>query len=56
MDGYLASYLAMLAAMPPHKIKQLYDQLNVFPGSMMALSLDATLCLICLGTTVLDKE
>ena len=52
MDIYLAPYLAM----PPHKIKQLYDQLNVFPGSVMVLSLDATLCLICLGTTVLDEE
>lgn len=51
MNGYLASYLVMLAAMPPNKIKQLYNQLNFLKDSMMVLSLDATLSL---RTTVLD--
>lgn len=44
----------MLATMPPHKIKQLYNQLNFFKGSVTVLSLDTTLWLICLGITVLD--
>lgn len=56
MNGHLASYLAMLDAMPPHKIKQLYNQLNVFKGSVVVLSLDATLHLICSETAVLDEE
>lgn len=53
MNGYLASYLVMLAETPPHKIKQLCNQLIFLKGSVMVLFLDATLPLICLGTTVL---
>lgn len=56
MNNYLASYLAMLAAMPPLKIKQLYNQLNFLKGSVTALSLDATLPLICLRTMSLTKN
>lgn len=54
MNGSLAPHLAMLAVIPPHKIKQLYNQLNFFKGSVTVLSLDATLPLISLETTVLD--
>uniref|UniRef100_A0A4X1UQB9 von Willebrand factor C domain containing 2 like n=2 Tax=Sus scrofa TaxID=9823 RepID=A0A4X1UQB9_PIG len=54
MSRSLASYLKMFAAMPLHKIKQLYNQLKLLKGNVMVLSLDTTLLLICLGTTVLD--
>lgn len=54
MNESLAPHLAMFAVIPPHKIKQLYNQLNFCKGSVTVLSLDATLPLISVRTTVLD--
>ena len=53
MNGSLAPHLAMLAVIASHEIKQLCNQSNFFKGTVMVLSLDATLPLISLGTTLL---